>query len=433
MGFAPTGHDIELAMERYASAEAGIQEWRDMEWLWKELPWSARFLSHFGAASFEWWKQKYVLPVLCRVATPFLERYARGEWFRQQESMVRKWFYFFSPLAAADSKLFSPALVAFLSDACPSFEGREGFSRDETYARYRARQTVTKTSGATVYEEAERREEPVSEEMKGAARSLIGKLSNLRESVITLLGGVDRTFHRAFPMRNEMQRTVAEIHAFQDELFSLQMALDDSLLCLSDSAFGSLSNREAKRVVFEQGERVSSIRSSVTSLGSRAEELRLQVEELKNGIFNSIHTLVRSLDRLSVLDPSNPFHNLQARIVREARDQIKKFRLALAKGPGPEMTLAQLEELVARHIDLSEEFHAEGARLASIKEKLGRYESHVQVLLSEESPLVHKRSAELHDLLAKIIDVRVGITVIPNLEERFASIAREMEDLAPGS
>ena len=435
MGFAPTGHDIELAMERYASAsaKAGVQEWQDMEWLWKELPWSARFLSHFGAAGFEWWKHKYVLPILCRAATPFLERCARGEWPRSQESMVRRWFLFFSPFAVTEPALFSHELVAFLSDSCPSFGGREGLSRDETYARYRARHTATKTPGADAYEAVVRYEEPVSEETKGAARSLIGKLGNLRESVVTLSGGVDRTFHRAFPMRNEIQRTVADIHAFQDELFSLLMALDESLSCLSDPALGSLSDREAKSIVFEQGERVSSIRSSMVSLGSRAEELRLQVDDLKNGIFNSVHTLVRSLDRLSVLDPSNPFHNLQAKVVREARDQIKKFRLALAKGPGPEMTLAQLEELVAHHIDLSEEFHAEGAKLATIKEKLGRYESHIQVLLSDESRLVHKRSAELRDLLAKVVDVRAGLTVIPNLEERFASIAQAMEELDPVS
>jgi hypothetical protein len=93
----------------------------------------------------------------------------------------------------------------------------------------------------------------------------------------------------------------------------------------------------------------------------------LEVDELKNGIFNSIHTLVRSLDRLSVLEPSNAFHSLQSRVVHEARDQIKKFRLALVKGPGPEMTLAQLEEFVARQIDLSDEFHAEGVRVAAIK------------------------------------------------------------------
>jgi hypothetical protein len=433
MGFAPIGRDIELAIELYASApaKAGVQEWQAMEWLWKELPWSARFLSHFGAVSLGWWKRKYILPVLCKAAHPFLEKFSRGEWTRSQESMVRRWFLFFSQFASAEPQLFSPELVAFLSDTCPSFCGREVFSRDETYARHRARQLATRPDEVESHEEVFRREETVSEETKEAARGLIGKLTNLRESVMTLSGGVDKTFHRAFPMRNEMQRTVTEIHSFQDELFSLLMTLDNGLLCLSDSAFGNLSNREAKSVLSEQGELLTRVRSSMPSLGSRSEELRLQVDELKNGIFNSIHTLVRSLDRLSVLDPSNPFHDLQARVVREAREQIKKFRLALAKGPGPEMSLTQLEELVARQIDLSEEFHAEGARISAIKEKLGRYESHIQVLLSEESHLVHKRSAELRDLLAKIVDVRAGIALMPDLEESFASIARAMEELDP--
>jgi hypothetical protein len=436
MGFAPRGRDVERAMEHYASdsAAVGEQEWQAMEWLWNELPWSARFISHFGAANFEWWKRKYVLPLLCRAATPFLERFSLGEWTRSEEEIVRRWFLFFAPIAAHDAHLFSPEVVSFLSDACPSFGGKRGGGvRYETHAQYQALQMGPKPSGARPYEKTVRREEPVSEATKEAARGLIGKLSQLRESIVTLSGGVDRAFCRAFPMRCEMQQTVADIHTFQDELFALLMTVDDGLLGLSDPTLGAFADREARKIVCAQEELLDRIRAMMPSLGSRAEELRLLVDEFRNDLFNSIHTLVRSVDRLSVLDPSNPFHTHQARVVRAAREQIKKFRLSLARGPGPEMTLAQLEEFISRQIGLSEEFHAEGAKIAAIKEKLGRYESHVQVLLSEESHFAHKRRPELQGVLTKITEMRATLTVIPDLEKRFDAIGCAMEELDPAS
>ena len=357
MAQVPTARDIELAMELYAScgAEAGVKEWRTLEWLWSALPWSARFMTHFGAASLEWWKRKYVLPALCQAAVPFLERFVRTAGSYQDAEDGRRWFFFFAPMAVADPQLFPHELVPFLLDTRASFRERQGYSRAP-------RQGSPMALREEVREHVPYKGTPVSEETKEAARRLIGKLTPLRASAASLLESVDKTLCRAFPMRNEIQQAMADIHSFHDELFSLLTAVDDGLFRLSDSTFGTGTDREAREIVHEHDEFVNHVRAVIPTFKSRAEELYSLVDELRGGLFSRLHALVRSLDHLSQLDPSNPFYNHQSKIVRGARDQIKKFRLSLAKGPGPEITLAQLEALVDQRIGVSEEFHAEGMR-----------------------------------------------------------------------
>ena len=142
----PTEHDIELAMERYVSdtAEGGIETWRAMKWLWKELPWPARIIPHLGIA-LDWWKQKYVLPLLCRFALPFLERFAQsGEACSERR---RRWSVFFAPIAVADPQLFPPKMIVFLSEACraPLRERREerGERREERTQRQSYRKELS--------------------------------------------------------------------------------------------------------------------------------------------------------------------------------------------------------------------------------------------------------------------------------------------------
>ena len=368
-GNSPTEMGIEQAMTYYTSSVAGASEWRAVSWLWDALPWSARIITHVGAATLEWWKRKYVLPLLCQAAVPFLERFARRG---VDEEKGRRWFFFFSPIAVAAPQLFPPELVAFLSDAGRSFcrsqlENRPRDSMVESRGRSVRRkndsptvqQHSPKESCVEVSEQVPQKRIPVSEETKEAAHRLVGKMNQARESVAACSESMDKTFRRAFPMRREIEQTMADIQKFQEELFLSLAALDDGIFYLSESALGT--EEEAREIIHREEGIFDSARTSLPTLESRTEEIRSRVDDLRNSLFTRLHDLVRSLDCLSLLDPSAPMYSHQSRVVREARDHIKKFRLALAKGPGPEISLAQLEKFVDQRIGLSEEFHTAAA------------------------------------------------------------------------
>ena len=345
----PAEYDIELAMDRYAT-EGGVEGWKAIEWLWKGLPWSARFMKLFGIAP-DWWKRTYILPLLCRAAAPFLDRFTQPG--AEYGEKARRWLLFFAPIAVADPQLFSPAVAVFLAE----FRQPRVLERTEESAQRPAcpRKTVVETEVRV-----SQRIVPLSSETKEAARGLVGQLTQLRGSVVELSEDAEKTFRRVFSIRREAQQAIADILAFKEELFSLLTALDDGLFHLSDLTFEARSDREAKAIVQKHGELASRVRGSLRSCESRGEDLRRCVDERRNALLARLHALVRSLDQLSLLDSTNPLYDRQSRIVRRAREQIKQFRLSIAKGPGPTLSLAELEEFVDKQIGVSEEFLTAG-------------------------------------------------------------------------
>ena len=456
MALHPTLYELERAILSYTSPtlKGGLKEWQAMKWLWEQLSWSARLVTHLGASSSSWWKERYVLPLLCTESISFLQQYVQGDWTRAEEESLRHCFHFFVPYAAKSPDLFPQAITQFLSGICPSFNterelalsrflGKGGpkncsWLRDETFAQYRSRmQALVKRPSSQRVQEKEEPLTPapredansVNDETREKTKKRIEEISSIRDEAAQLVLRMDQSFAKAFPLRQEAEQDVGELKNVKEEMLAFLLEIDGVLFRFSELAAVCISDTEARRLTFDMEKGLKELRFRVSDLRTRGEEICGYLEEQKSTITRRLQALTRVLDHVPLLESANHFRVHQSRVVRMGRENLKRFRGLLTKGPGPDMRLCQLEHEIADAACLATAFYDEGTKIASMKEKLHHLEHHIQELLSHASS--SSAAASLRKLLSEAIELKRTLEVASDRSCRFEQIVQGVHECEP--
>jgi hypothetical protein len=429
-----------------------LKEWQAMEWLWERLSRSARFVAHFGASGSSWWKERYIFPVLCQEGISYLQQFLFGDWTRAEEESLRHCFHFFAPYAAKNPSLFPQEISRFVSGMCPSFNTeREVFQsrflgkggakscswlRDETFARYRARMQshVRRLPSHRIPEKEEslsiEPQEPLDtfkDETREKAKKRLEEITAIREEIARLSSRIDQDLVKAFPIRKEAEQPVLELKNIKEEVFTFVVLIDGVLMRFSDAVAACISNTDARRLISDVEKTLKRFRSDVSDLRIRSEQLCCSIEEMRNAIIRRLQSLTRVLDHVPMLETTNSFRVHQTRLVKMEREKLKRFRLALTRGPGPEMMLCQLEREIAVVVELAKAFYDEGTEISSMKERLYHFEQHLQQMLSEAQASL--QASYLRCLLGEVIEFKKTLEVASDRRLHFGNIVHALNEL----
>ena len=453
----PTLYELERAILLYTSPaqKSGLKEWQAMKWVWECLSWSARFVTHFGTSGSSWWKERYVFPVLCQEAIPFLQRFLCGNWTRGEEESLRHAFHFFAPHAVKHPSLFPEAVSCFLSRACPSFNteremaqarlsGKGGakncsWLRDETFARYQARmQLLPKRQPSTVAPEKEEIPalEPhelvdaVKEEAKEKAKKRFDEMTATQEEIARLSDSLDQEVRKAFPIRYEAEMSFAELTHLNEEVVSFLVLVDGALARFSDGIAACLSDVQARRLIHDAEKALKGFRNDVSAFRTQADRIIAGIEEIRKALNVRLQSLTRVLDRVPMLESTNLFRVHQARLVKSGREKLKRFRLALTSGPGPEMMFSELDRQVGGIVELAKAFYDEGEEISSMRERLHHFEHQIQQMLKQTLP--SSRASSLRDLLGEVIGLKRTLEIASDRKGHFEHIVRSLCTIPEG-
>ncbi len=454
MALRPTLCELEQAIHVCTSSASHgeIQTWQAMTWLWNQLSWSARFMTHFGASGFAWWKQRYIFPILCQESIPYLEKFLDGDWTYVEEESLRHVFHFWAPYSAKNPGLFPQRISKFLSGPCPSFHterdacqsrvagGGEGASyswlADETFATYRSRMNALvrriprrRTADVKRVCPADKQQagDQNTEAMKEKAKKCIEAITSVRDQVEELSAMMDRDVAKAFPLRKEGEQMVADLQQCREEAFSLLFSVDALLMQFSEEISACLPEQEGRTLIHDAEQSLTNLQKQLMMLRSRRDPVCSMIEEHRAAIGTHLQALSRLLDRVPILESAHPFRLHQTRIIRLARDKLKGFRGAISKGPGPEETLRQLECEIERAAELAKDFYDEGRDIVTSQERLHELERRIQKQLSAERHVV--RITELRDLLSEVQNLRESLGVASDRKRRVDLIDQHIREL----
>lgn len=452
----PTLSELERAILCYTSSslKGGMQEWQAIKWLWDRLSWSARLVTHFGASGATWWKDRYILPILCEESVPYFQKFLRGEWIRFEEESLRHCFHFFSPYASKNPSLFPPEISHFLSGVCPSFNSaREAFQnklsnkgvfkscswmRDESFARYLARlqSLIERLPSRKIFPRVEKEAKPVQpiaevvrEETRERAKKLADQMAQLREEIAQISERVGQAFAKSFPLRHEAEKEMKELQEVKEALLTLLLEVDSALILFPDRFARCTSDTDACSVLSEGDRDQKKFQRRVSELRMQAESEIAVFENLKAMVMQQLHDLARLVDHVPMLESIHPFRMSQMRLVRGAREKVKRFRSSLSKGPGPETSLSELEIEVSDLVGLARALFDEGRDIAIMKEHLHGFEHRIQQRVSELASPLSPLSVALQELLEDVIDFKNSLEVASDRKHRFEHIFQAIQEL----
>jgi hypothetical protein len=443
MDVVPPIH-IKSAIHTYGQDVSSLSQWKSIPWLWEKLPMTAKVLSFLGTSTTSWWRSRYVFPLLVEVSSPHLQRFKSGDWQKKEEESLTTIFHFFSSLPPGISSVFSSQILDFLKEGiAPSFQTQRqkterklassqlgsascAWFRDETFAQYCSRMhaiSVKPSRAKTPNEEIapmERVEEPVGTETRERGIRLLRSLEVFRDTTGKLLSSVKESTVRSFPLRLECCSAVLSLQELQEEIMTLLIAVEGTMTKVVEP--GSGAEKEVLQIFrsIEKAERNFS--GTLSSIQSRAKSLFSQIESARSFVYHKLQHITSSLDHVPLLPASNTFRPHQSRLIRTARDLIKKFRLGLTRGPGPMIPLERLEKEVLALSDLAKAFHREGIEIEKIGKQLLHFEQELRAKLQISD------SSSLRALLADVEALRWTLEVSSDRRQEFDRIEKAFEE-----
>lgn len=428
-----TLQELVQGITTYNSSEGGYAQWKGLDWLWARLPLPARIVATFRIAP-QWWKVHYVKEVLKKEAIPFLERLENGVWRYSEEEGLRVVFMFAQSL----KEDFPEKFASLLKSSFPSFGGERakaqatdasktqgGWYRDETLAQYRSRMKLVPRSKTPP---RPRKEEPVSHVEKPRPKTterllrLVRDAETLKNEAVIVSGQVEQGYAKAFPLRYESPTIIEAIECMKSEIWTLISSIDVFYTRLPDpQTLGEDVSDEALLDLVIEGEQVwKKLDLLVKGIQKDESDHQRTIEEVRARIQKKLQMLSRTVDQIPLLSSASTFRTHESRILRMAREKIKRFRTSLSKGPGPEMSFDCLEHEVTVLIELARDFYREGTEVETIRQQLIRMEHQIQSMLDDTMHV--SRTAALQALLTEVSGLSKTLEASPDRKNHFERI-----------
>ncbi len=428
--------DLERAARFFQkeASERSIEERKRLQWLWEKLPWSGRMLGHMGIQESAWWYRRYVLPLLSQAADVHLRRFLLGDFREIEESMLSLVFSFFSREVLHSPNLFSQELTEFLLGEAPSFfkerkmvqsllsgkkEGYGSFSwyKDELFSQYQRRMHALHKRGTFVCEQAEKSEvleiqDPLKPATKRRVKEFLNEIREVKEKIESFYEASRESCSKIFPLRFEIDRTVSSIQEVESHLFDLMLTLDE----LSYWVVEVVMDKESRRRLKEAKSVIKGVIDSFDTLCSWEDKLKKGGQEEREQLQKSLQELSRKIDKIPSLASSSAFKQQQASILKKARSRVKEFRIALSKGPGPNMSFEEMAKEIGRLLEVAHELYDEGFEIERMRKEL-------QTL---------REKVDSEGLLNQIEALLGSLEVTSNRKREFAKIQEEARALQMG-
>ena len=368
---------------------------------------------------------------------------------------IKEWraMHFFAPYAVKSPQLFSREMVEFLLRPCPSFHTeREAFQsrlswkaghkgalwhKDETFAHYldRLQSLVHRSSPPPVLKareaaspiEVKHPVDAIKEETKLRTKRNIEEMTVLRDEAEALSSCLNQQVTKAFPLRQEVSEAVFELKNAKEAALTLLLDIENALSGYCEVMAPCSSDEQAQQYLCRAEQASAEFRRRLVDLRTREEEICSRIEEQRTALFKRLQDLSRALDRVPMLTSAHPFRVHQTRILRQARDRIKQFRIAITKGPGPEMPIDHLERDVETAGRLVKAFYDEGREIDVIKERLHQLEHRIHERLKEERHV--SRTLVLQELLTEVVGLRTTLDIAADRNDRLRRIDQEVNEL----
>jgi len=430
-------HDIERAVRFFQkeTSRRSKEERKKLRWLWKKLPWSARMLGHMGIQEQTWWYRRYVLPVLSQAADLHLRRFLLGDFREVEEKTLSLLFSFFSREALHNPNLFSQEITEFLLGEAPSFskerkmiqsllsEKKKGYGsfswyKDELFSQYQRRMHALHKRGAFVCEQAEKSEapevqDPVKPATKKRVKQFLTEIRELKEKIESFYETCRESCSKIFPLRFEIDQMVSSIQEVESYAFDLMLTLDE----LSYWVAEVVMDKECRHRLKEAKEVVKKVLDSFDTLRSWEESLKKRGQEEGSHLQKSLQGLSRKIDKIPSLASSGALKQQQASILKKARARVKEFRIALGKGPGPNISFKEMKQEIEHLSEVARGLYDEGVEIERMRKEL---------------QTLRERVAEKGDsagILSHIENLLNSLEVTSNRKRAFAKIQEEVQAL----
>ena len=417
--------DIETIIDSYTKQKP--YDLSSFPWLQDKLSFFSRILGFFSGTKSPFWQKRYVLPVIAVFSRPYLYRFYEGDWKAYEEMRLKGLFNFFSEHCFECQEAFSPELQIFLKGTPPSFlrererlqvYSREGvWGRNETFSEYKKRlqglfqlEHREKGGGERLIPQEKEEIIPLSERTKGLLDSLLEKLQAFREKCLECVSQLEKEQAKVFPVRLEAERLVRDMDIHDEKLSRLIQETEREIARLSEMNSNPCEG-QALALIDEGSLFLCNASGSLQNIRKELLDVRPRLDEVRSLLNKDLSDIVHSIDHVLLLPATSVFRPRQARIVRMARDKVKKFKESLTYGPGPGITLVSLEKEVHLLTQLADEFYEEGKDIEVTREKLSFFEEQLKKIIHQETD--HKRHV-LMALLEEIQTLQKTLEVAPD-------------------
>lgn len=415
-------------------------------WVKERLSLFSRFVGFFGGVNRPSWREKYLTPILLEASIPHLQRFFKGNWRVNEEQRLKVIFDFFSARIDTCRNSLEPHLITFLMGPTPSFfqekaraqaflkEGAIQWRRDETYSEYKKRLQSMQEKGRPIKEALPRTAgikeealvfEPLTKKTKEHLDKTLERLHSIREECIDTSFQLEKDFSKLFPLRYDFESLVTSLKQKQEALFTLILTLENEIAKFSEMHV--IAEEERASLLLED---VDALLENLAAQGRRIKESllesRSQTEEARSILYKQLQQITRAIDSVNLLPAESAFKEQQARIIRMARDKVKKFKESLSRGPGPGFPFAALEKDVELSIHLAKDFFKEGMEVMSMHEQLSSHIQQVENLVAKESG---SKKAKLLSLLADMKELQKTLEVSPDRQAYFDKVLRTCKEV----
>jgi hypothetical protein len=416
-------------------------------WVRDRLSWFSRASGYLWGKKSESWLGKHLFPILLEVSIPQLEMFSEGNWKVADETKLKSIFDYFSMRIEACRQKIPKPLEAFLLGPTPSFYQERSriqalcstktslqWYRDETFAQYKNRMNTLnqqQKKETTLYhpvrkgevEEAGFIPRALLPKSKERIEAFIGRFQKLKEECALCNYQLDKDIAKAFPLRNEFDFLVGGIQEVKDDLLGILLAIEDEISRLTES-FVTMGEDEVYALFEEEEAFLKEVQAQFKGIQHRSEENRIDVEEKRAFLHKKLQQITRLVDKMQILPAASTFRNHQSRLVRMARDRIKKYKDALQKGPGPDMPLCSLEKDICLFIEMGKDFYDEGVEIESMKEQLIRFSKQLEKVIEK------KGSTDiLKGILSDVNILKKNLEVSADRKKHFENIVKALSDV----
>ena len=411
-----------------------IQRLREIEWIWNAIPFSARMWARIGGASYEWWFHRYVLPVMCKYADPFLRRFLLGDWCERETKHLTQVFNFFAPITLAKPELFAHEIVEFLSGTPPSFAqersavrsllaGKKGYGsfswyKDETFSQYQKRLNALSQNSVQKKIASVEERDPVQKRSKERVKELHDELVALRARAELAAVALSEVKIFAFTLRFECEEMFNDVLSVEEQLCDLKIEFSRLIGWLQEKSLDIYRDREFREMLDCVERHMKCAAEILSEFEGSKKILRDNIEQQKKELQKKLHLLVRRVDRALLLHPENRLRERQNYLIKAARVLIRSFRVGLKKHP--EIPFSMLEQKINQLLDLTDAFYREGKEIDHLSKHLSCLEQEIHRKIETAG-----KSKKIQNLLDEIESFKNGLEVSVDRNIHFEQISKK--------
>jgi hypothetical protein len=410
--------------------------WTSFRWLYNQLPLSARLMTKVGIASTSWWKERYILPVLCQAAIPHLTRLVNGVWKQHEELFFHRICTFLIQYKNLLPHLLPKKLLAVFDEKLPSFIDEQnlaksrctelgfkdahcGWHRDETFAHYRSRMKNLVPKKTPIHTQPSPPPVPsLSPQTQVQVERAIESMHKLHEECVKSYAHLTPLLQKSTPFRGDFPDLFASLHVLTEQLLSLQLSIDKFLSSLPDPlSWTVLGEEEMKEVLANITAGYNRFSKEYATARNKAAALEGDLIAARRSVDQFFSAMLHMIHNTPALPESSPLYAKQTALLRRTHEIIKLSRASLRSGSGHIFSRQETKNEIQRLLNVAHDLYKEGSEIALLDEQLVSLSNEIEELLSED-----RHRSSLRKQLDECLTLRSNLHLIVDRDQRYKDL-----------